>query len=211
MWSWTNDDPFGANAPNENPSGADNFTCNLRLPGQYFDKETNLHYNYFRDYDAGIGRYIQSDPMGLRGGINTYVYARANPLKYSDPRGLLVRGENCTDGQWAAVMAAEAKVRAKIATCVDCPDRERFKQRLDTLLVNCLDTSTDVLGNRNCGYSFMDGSEMWLTPAGFTSTTCGCLEATVVHEIGHTIGYNEEKTSNLDQRCFPCGNPHGRH
>ena len=46
----------------------------------YFDKETNLHYNYFRDYDPAIGRYIQSDPIGLRGGINTYLYVLADPL-----------------------------------------------------------------------------------------------------------------------------------
>jgi RHS repeat-associated protein len=53
------------------------------------DKETNLHYNYFRDYDPGIGRYIQSDPIGLTGGINTYGYVHADPLRLTDPSGQL--------------------------------------------------------------------------------------------------------------------------
>ncbi len=88
VWSWANDDPYGNNAPNENPSGAGNFTCNLRLPGQYFDAELNTHYNYFRDYDPSTGRYVQSDPIGIRGGINTYEYAYANPIQMKDPFGL---------------------------------------------------------------------------------------------------------------------------
>jgi RHS repeat-associated protein len=88
VWRWDNLDPFGANLPNENPDGLGIFTCNLRLPGQYFDRETKLHYNYFRDYDPGIGRYIQSDPIGLNGGINTYSYAESNPLSFIDVRGL---------------------------------------------------------------------------------------------------------------------------
>nr|WP_246864609.1 RHS repeat domain-containing protein [Spongiibacter thalassae] len=62
---------------------------NLRLPGQYYDEETGTHYNYFRDYDPEKGRYIQSDPIGLRGGVNTFAYVLGNPLTYADPLGLL--------------------------------------------------------------------------------------------------------------------------
>lgn len=60
----------------------------IRYPGQYEDQETGLHYNYFRDYDPDTGRYVESDPIGLAGGINTYSYAANNTLIYIDHYGL---------------------------------------------------------------------------------------------------------------------------
>lgn len=92
VWRWDNTEAFGNSAPNENPSGLGTFAYNLRFPGQYFDLETGTNYNYFRDYDPRIGRYVQSDPIGLKGGVNTYAYVGGDPLSLFDPRGLANSG-----------------------------------------------------------------------------------------------------------------------
>ena len=60
----------------------------MTLPGQYYDAESGLHYNYFRTYDPELGRYLTSDPIGLDGGVNTFGYVGSNPVMIADPYGL---------------------------------------------------------------------------------------------------------------------------
>src|SRR5690349_13974138 len=90
VWRWDQTEPFG-DSMGVGSMGRDGFvvTVPLRFPRQYFDKETNLHYNYQRDaYDSAIGRYTQFDPIGLSGGINGYNYVHGNPIWSRDPLGL---------------------------------------------------------------------------------------------------------------------------
>lgn len=87
VWKWDQQEPFGDSVPDENPSGLGTFDLPLRLPGQRYDQETGLHYNYYRDYNPSLGRYGESDPIGLRGGINTYAYVWSIPLRLVDPLG----------------------------------------------------------------------------------------------------------------------------
>jgi len=87
-WSWNllANSASGSNAFGEQaPTGKQSFS--LRFPGQFADGN-GLSYNYFRDYEAGTGRYVESDPIGLKGGASTYGYVSATPLTMIDSKGL---------------------------------------------------------------------------------------------------------------------------
>jgi|GEM_PF-5318187 len=88
VWVASSQTPFGEVVVDVDPDGDGKTTAfDIRFPGQYFDKETGLNYNYYRTYDPSLGRYIQSDPIGLGDGPNTYSYVHNNPIKYVDPTG----------------------------------------------------------------------------------------------------------------------------
>ncbi len=88
IWRWDSK-PFGESSTNDDPDG-DNmaFSYYLRFPGQYYDVESQTHYNFNRDYNPVRGRYLQSDPIGLDGGLNGYGYTNSNPLRSIDSNGL---------------------------------------------------------------------------------------------------------------------------
>lgn len=84
VWQWT-PEPFGNSAPYQ----AAGFSFNMRFPGQYADAETGLYYNNARSYSPTSGRYVESDPLGLKGGsISPYVYVGNNSVNCVDRFGL---------------------------------------------------------------------------------------------------------------------------
>jgi len=120
MWTWFSD-PFGTDAANSNPAGVGSFTYNLRFPGQYFDGEAGLHYNYFRDYDPAVGRYIESDPVGLLAGVNTYAYTLDDPIGNSDESGLIVIPPSTVETIIEVLTGRPPRVPGQYACYARCP------------------------------------------------------------------------------------------
>lgn len=89
-WRWDST-PFGDTVVQTSPEGLGEFAYALRFPGQLADLETSTHYNYSRDYEPANGRYAQSDTIGLDGGLNTFAYVWADPLRTADVQGTVGR------------------------------------------------------------------------------------------------------------------------
>ena len=120
LWRWESG-PFGEEAPDEDVDGdSTDFTYNLRFPGQYYDSETDIHYNYFRDYDPSPGRYRESDLIGMVGGTNTYSFAKNLPTRYVDPYGLIDWDVVMNGGVGTIVFgAAGFEIVLTTAECID--------------------------------------------------------------------------------------------
>lgn len=123
VWAWPlAGEVFGNSMPDQDPDrdGA-TFEFDLRFPGQRADGASGMNYNYFRDYEAATGRYVQSDPIGLEGGISTFAYVSSNPMLLVDALGL---ADQCPANCCKGVTFAEKEggvVAATIRCCGGAP------------------------------------------------------------------------------------------
>ncbi|MFS1524430.1 RHS repeat-associated core domain-containing protein [Microbulbifer sp. 2304DJ12-6] len=166
VWRWDSD-AFGKSEPNADPDGdANQAVVNLHFPGQYEDRETGLHYNYYRDYDPSTGRYLQSDPIGilrdysdpqlqiaiqmgliapegLYDSINhLYGYVDQNPINFIDPSGL--------DSLRAALMQAIARGNTRqIRNIMDALSDPKLRKAAQDALDKFGSKADDWIG-KNC-------------------------------------------------------------
>ncbi|QWT19808.1 hypothetical protein KPL74_18935 [Bacillus sp. NP157] len=181
VWAWPLEgEAFGSDGSDTDPDG-DGVPTNLdmRFPGQRYDALSGLHYNYYRDYDPGTGRYIQSDPTGLSGGVSTYAYVGSDPLSLSDIYGLRA------DTDFCAGLSAKACMQIGVAYT---PDYVSINVSLLGLSLGLTATGDTLYWNKAV-------SKSWGENVKFNTSTIGTL---LKPSISADIGF---LNSNVGKRC----------
>ncbi len=187
---------------------------NLRFPGQYAEKNLGIYYNWHRYYSAKLGRYYAKDKIVWKFG--TYLdeffnYALNNPINKYDFEGKSVRTRLCTSYQNAKIQIAAQKADAASQTCLPCKDKENFRKKIRSLgtknevVFYCVGYQKSPKNNIDlCGYTTKDGNIAITDFAINEVPGCGCLEAIILHEVLHLIGYEEGESRSAERRCFKC-------
>ncbi|MEQ7926622.1 RHS repeat-associated core domain-containing protein [Xanthomonas citri pv. malvacearum] len=231
VWTWSlKGEAFGNTAPNQDPDGdGAALVLDMRFPGQRFDAASGLNQNYFRDYEAATGRYGQSDPIGLSGGIATYSYTEGSPLSKSDPFGLMSFGKICNSAQQQNIINAVAQMANTIqsnseASMSGCYDGNcDFKKAAAVMRViasasfNCNYAQTNGLTVARPRYIFLSGQfSSNPTDPVISSPThsqgVGCLMSALYHEAMHLALWNEipdeDDVRRETKKCFDCAVSH---
>jgi hypothetical protein len=156
-----------------------------------------------RTFDPNTGRYTASDPIGLRGGTNTYSYVLSSPLMSSDPTGLLSRGSGLSDQLWDEVQKAERRIRREFSrscscnatgpeSCIPCESLPDLLNSLETTFIH----GATIPGI--CGRAGVLSRYVQLTPSALDPTKCPCVAATLYHELLHTIGWGHTGADGSD-------------
>ncbi|MGO1001745.1 RHS repeat-associated core domain-containing protein [Lysobacter sp. CA196] len=222
IWTWdAKGEAFGNNPPNQDPDqDGTAFVLDMRFPGQRYDAATGLNYNYFRDYEPAVGRYLQSDPLGLADGPSTYAYVRNAPVDMTDVYGLAsFVGFNKDKRKKLEDALAEAiQVLQKCLACNDCGvngERKAYciddfqKQEMITLLQDVTFVEEPPLlysnGGEECAEYLGNGS-VGMRPAAFAGKCC-TLPAVIAHEAGHGVFGGAGAHSRIyyvELQCFGC-------
>lgn len=223
VWSWDlTSEAFGNSPPNQDPDGDTTpFVFDLRYPGQRYDSATQLNYNMRRDYEPGVGRYVQSDPIGLGDGPATYAYVGSAPVSFADPSGKSRRAAASTyPSSYIEIARQEAVAKLQRCNIDDCAPNNPYKiskaelQQVIQKVISA-DISYDP-EEQVCGWS-VPNSDQYGVVLGATlriKGKCCPLASVIAHEAAHLVfGHpfdirqqttNEGKARFVQEQCFGC-------